>query len=455
MVGRRCRWGVSSVVITVVAFVAVFAAAAPASADVSSPITATTADLFSPQPELAVLAGEGSVSAMPVRVRLLNQASPLAYSLDMHRTTHYGDAWTAVSLGSPGDPADRSVSQVGVTNPLIAQAIALEPFPSGIEPSSARYFFEYAARQVAIWSHTSGLSVNSQTVPNRQLLARAQQLLAAVDRPTVPLQAAYHSVQVFVRETTATTVRLAVVIGLDTNTQLSTSQDIDLYLDGVRCPIRTGALTRISKAQDGTYNAQEPKAFDSPTHPNEIAEVDLDRNTKLVNASATWVNVRSDPGLVLASDGAAPPLITAETAILNFSGTSQLDPRQYTDPAQLLSQAGTAFLTAVPDWAVWIWVLLALYVLPRVGRGVDRAVRHLSQPFLRRLRGSAVAVPQTTVHVEAASQGEAVTAGMLALAIGSQSDLEITVLQRPKRRLIGADRPARVMLHVRPPDGSS
>ncbi len=45
-----------------------------------------------------------------------------------------------------------------------------------------------------------------------------------------------------------------------------------------------------------------------PRHPIDVAEVDLDRNTKVVDATANWVNVTSEPGFVMAGADAAPPL---------------------------------------------------------------------------------------------------------------------------------------------------
>jgi hypothetical protein len=66
--------------------------------------------------------------------------------------------------------------------------------------------------------------------------------------------------------------------------------------------------------------------------------------------------------------------VTAEAAVLNFTSTTQLDPSDYTNPEQLLNNVGTAFLTTLPGWFVWVVLLLALYLLPRVGRIVDTTV---------------------------------------------------------------------------------
>jgi hypothetical protein len=73
------------------------------------PATATLQNIFDRQPALSVRWNGKSVSALRVRLRLLNQASPLAYSLDIRRSAEYGDSWAAISLGDPNRPNDRSL----------------------------------------------------------------------------------------------------------------------------------------------------------------------------------------------------------------------------------------------------------------------------------------------------------------------------------------------------------
>ena len=183
-----------------------------------------------------------TVSALPFRIRLLDQASPLAYSLDIRRPAAYGDSWTGISLGRPAHDEDRTLSSIGINDPLIAEAIARGDAPSGRPIVPATTNKELAARQVAIWAETNSIALTPQTVPNAALRSRAKRLLAGVAKiAKVPLQAASHSVQIFVRDTTANTVQLAVTLGIDANTQSTTPQNIDLYLDGVRCPINSGA----------------------------------------------------------------------------------------------------------------------------------------------------------------------------------------------------------------------
>ena len=312
--------------------------------------TATTQDLLDPVPGLSVVWHGKRVSALPFRIRLLNQASPLAYSLDIRRPVAYGDSWTGISLGRPGQPEDRSLPSVGVANPLIAEAIARGDAPANKPPVPATDNEELAARQVAIWSSTNNIPLTRRTVPDAALRRLARQLLAGVNGIQVPLQAAYHSVQIFVQDTSANTVQPAVTIGLDPNTSSTTPQHIDLYLDGVRCPILTQAQTHIERRSDGTYHADQPQTLDPKTHSIDVADVNLDRNTKVVDATAIWVNVISDPGLVMEGADAAPPLVTAEPAVLNLTTTTQLNPSDYTNPEQLLNNVGTAFLTTLPGW---------------------------------------------------------------------------------------------------------
>jgi hypothetical protein len=391
--------------------------------------TATTQDLLSPLRGLSVIWHGRTISALPFRIRLLDQASPLAYSLDIRRPVAYGDSWTGLSLGSPADQEAREVSQLGVSDPLVAEAIARGDVTAAKSPRLARTNFELAARQVAIWASAKGLKLNREAVPNSALRRRAQQLLAGTKDIQVPLQAAFHSVGIFVQNTTANTVQLVVTIGLDPNTHPTQPQNIDLYLDGVRCHIRTRALTHIHQRSNGTYYAGQPIPLRPGTHSTAVAEVDLHRNTQVVEATANWVNVISAPGLVMGGAGAAPPLVTAENAVLNFSTTTQLDPSQYNSPEQLLNNAGTAFLTTLPGWFVWVIILIALYLAARVGRGVDYVLAagyRRSRP--KSERTPAAKVDPAAVEVEAATTDEAIRAGLLALNLTKPEDVEMTIL---------------------------
>jgi len=410
-------------------------------------VTAATQDLLSPVPGLSVIWQGRTISALPFRIRLLDQASPLAYSLDIRRPVSYGDTWTGVSLGSPVDQQARSLPQVGILNPLIAEAIARGDITDTKPPQLATTNFELAARQVAIWASTNGLNVTPKTVPNDALRRRAEQLLAGAKGIQVPLQAAYHSVGIFVQNTTANTVQLVVTIGLDQNTYPTQPQNIDLYLDGVPCLIRTRALTSIQQRSNGSYYADQPIPLNPNTNSTTIAEVDLHRNTQVVEATANWINVISAPGLVMEGAGAAPPLITAENAVLNFSTTTQLDPSQYNSPEQLLNNAGTAFLTTLPGWLVWVILLLALYFVPRIGRAIDRLLAASWQRARAKPKESPPAkVDPATVEVEAATQDEAIQAGLLALHLPEPDDVEITILQAPSSEANESGDPVRVRL---------
>ena len=368
----------------------------------------------------------------------------MAYSLDIRRPAAYGNSWTGISLGRPAHPEDRSLSSTGITNPLIAEAVARGDAPASKPPVLATNDEELAARQVAIWSSNNNIPLTPRTVPNAVLRRRARQLLAGVNGIQVPLQAAYHSVQIFIRDTSANTVQLAVTIGLDPNTYSTTPQNIDLYLDGVRCPIRTQALTQIVRRRDGIYYADKPTPLDPKTHSTDVGEVDLERNTKVVEATANWVNVTSQPGLVMEGADAAPPLVTAEPAVLNFATTTQLNPSDYTNPEQLLNNFGTAFLTTLPGWVVWVVLLLALYLLPRVGRFIDTAV--VAGYGLTRRKPKDATVNPATVEVEAATENEAIQVGLLALRLTKPDDVVMTVLQTPGKSSLGTDTQARVLL---------
>jgi len=414
-----------------------------------SPVSATLQSLPDGQPDLSVIWNNQVMSALPFRIRILDQASPLAYSLDVRRRATYGTRWTTLSWGEPTDSSARSFAQLGVANPLPAELIARGGADSAHEATIPTTDLEYAARQVAIWAVTNQLVLNSRTVPNIDLLNRAKQLYRLTQtHPKVPLQVTRYGVQIFIRETTANTVRLAVQLSTDNPSNiLQTPQNIDLYLDGTRCQITTKHRTTI-KFEHGVYAAGKKTPLDK-NGSTSIAEVELHRNTKVVDASAAWVGIHSDPGLVLVSDGAAPPLVTADNAILHFESSTRLDPADYAGPRQFLDKAGTVFLARLPNWLILPVLVVALYILSRIGKAVDFGFKSLRaklrpdemEPVPPRIAAS-------TVVVEAPSINDATAAALAALDTSSVGDVDIVVLQSPHHPIFGPPRPAKVRASV-------
>jgi hypothetical protein len=293
------------------------------------------------------------------------------------------------------------------------------------------------------------------------VLSRAQDLADLTKNASeVPTQPADHGVQIFIRETTANTVRLAIVLDVDVNTNLITPQQIDLYLDGIPCTVLTQSSTRIhhqrgsGKIQPCVNNSEyslEPSKPLGAESSVQVAEVILDRNTRVVDASAVWRGVQVDPGMVLVSDGTPPPLLTAEPAVLNFRVSTRLDPSTYTSPSELLSTAGAFLLALVPGPLIWFVLLLALYLLPKASRGADRFFRWLG-PKIRPVEQDTVVVHPTTVTVEAKTIAAAIQAGLATLERDSASSLDIVILQRPARAWLDKGRPARLRMSARPAD---
>jgi hypothetical protein len=338
---------------------------------VNTPLQAYAQDIPDAVPQFTVRWKGQPVSALPVRVRVGNEASPRAYSLDIRRAEKYGTTWTALNL------AGESVQALGVRDPAIAVLIARGLRVTGQPAVPAKDDLEFAARQVAIWRYTNGLAVTPESVPDPQLRARAVDIVrsaeTAIRRDTkIPLQPASYGVDIFIRDTTASTVLAALVLRMDANTELTGPQNIDLYLDGQRLATRTHARTRLHHTGSGQYRADKPA--DTAGGTNQIAEVELDRNTKVLDVAAVWVNVQSDPGMVFVSNGEAPPIVSAEFATYSFRAASTFDPDKYTGPAQLLQKAGTAMLTRLSGLWVWAALIAGLYLLARVGRVVDAGV---------------------------------------------------------------------------------
>lgn len=412
-----------------------------------SPVTAGLQNLPDAQTGLSVIWNKQVVSALPFRIRILDQASPLAYSLDIRRRATYGTHWSTLSLGEPSDSSARSFTQLGVANPLPAELIARGGADSFHEPVMPTTDLEYAARQVAIWSVTNQLTLDSRTVPNADLLVRARQLLRiGQTNAKVPLQVTKYGVQIFVRETTADTVRLAVQLSTDNPSAiLNHTQDIDLFLDGTRCKITTRQRTEI-RLDHGVYTDGQKTSLDK-NGSTSIAEVDLHRNTKVVDASAAWVGINSDPGLALVSDGAAPPIITADHALLHFESSARLDPANYTGPRQLLDKTGIVLLGRLPNWLIVPAIAAGLYLLSRLGKLVDVGVLSFVH-ILRRTKKAEPRLSAGTVVAEGASVNQAVQTALEALAINSADDIDIVVLQSPHHPIFGPDRPARVEVRV-------
>ena len=134
-VGRFGRFAVSLTFVSM-AVVGLFSSERALADNGPQVATATTQDLLSPVRALSVIWHGRTISALPFRIRLLDQASPLAYSLDIRRPVAYGDSWTGISLGNPADRQARSLSQLGVINPLVAEAIARGDVTAAKPPSS-------------------------------------------------------------------------------------------------------------------------------------------------------------------------------------------------------------------------------------------------------------------------------------------------------------------------------
>ena len=313
-----------------------------------------------------------SVSALPMRVRVANQASPLAYSLDFRRQPEYGQTWNSVN----GSGEQSSLSRANIRSLAGAMLIARGGSPSGAEPVGAESDVEYAARQVAIWSLSSLLKIDSSSVPNEALRSRATEWVAFVDaardRVVVPLQPGSYGVDLLIRDTTASEVSLGIALRLDPNTGLDLPAEVDLYLDGSRVAVRTAHRARVTQIDGGGYRADSPIPIKGGD--NELAEVTMTRNTKVVDAEAVWVNVNLTPGLPLLSSDGGPPLVTAETSKVSLSASAELNPDSYTGPTQLVEKAGTAVLTWLPAPLTWVVLLSALYILSRVGRVIDFAL---------------------------------------------------------------------------------
>lgn len=424
----------------------------PAQAQTDEPVlTAIVQDVPDRRPEFTVIWQGRAISALPIRIRLDNQSSPLAFSMDIRRTVDYGDAWAAISMGRPDEPQDRWPSQIGVNTPLPAGVIARGGVGSESDPIPADSALEYAARQVAIWFITNGLALDPTAVPNESLLDRARELAATTEGPKeVPLQAAHHTVDVLLQDASATRVDLMIKLTVDANASPAESQRVDIALDGVRCTLETSATTNIEMGEDTAFACGETEHLpEDRGGRTDTALVNLPRNTKVVDLSATWAGVVSEPGLVMISDGAAPPVITADPAVLNFRTTDTLDPSNYPRPVEILNKAGIAVLGKLPTSLIWPAILVSLYALPRVGRAIDALFRRLWSRIGKRPSASPSTIAVNNVTVTAPSLQAALDAALGAVrpAVSDSGAVKIEVVETPRRRWFRRKGSARIVLH--------
>jgi hypothetical protein len=264
---------------------------------------------------------------------------------------------------------------------------------------------------VAIWSFTNNLILSRATVPDRELRERSIELAklgneATTPGTSVPLQPSTFEVDIFVRDTGPSEITLAVTLRLDPNTRFDDPKDIDLYLDGLRVPIKTGHSTTINVDDKNNYTVAAPTLNERPNY--QTADVTMTRNTKVVDVEAILINMNITPGLPLISPDGGPPLLTAESGIYSFRTTSRLDPATYTGPSALIEEAGTRVLTLLPPPWTWFFLILALYLLPRVGRALDALFKALFAKFKRRYH-SADDAPREEESSDKADRNERAT----------------------------------------------
>ncbi|MGW6196998.1 hypothetical protein ACWF0M_12700 [Kribbella sp. NPDC055110] len=331
-------------------------------------LSATLQDVPDIVGNLRIVVGGPWISALPFRIRVADQSSPIAYSLNLRRPPAFGTSWRAVT------EVGERVSKTGVEDPAIATLIA-RGAPSGQAEVYPRNDFEAAARQIAIWHYTNSLTISAATVPDPALARAASRIVSETDsaiawKVKIPLQPATYGIDLFTRQVTATEVRVGIALRVDANTHLGSAQDIDLYLDGTRLTVKTHHLTRVHNDGVGSYAADAPE--DLPSGENELAEVGVKRNTKVVDLAAIWVNVTSEAGMTFVSDGGGPSVITAQPATYNFRKSMTLDPATYPGPTELLGSIATTLLTFLPGpWSI-VAIIVGLYLIARLGRGVDR-----------------------------------------------------------------------------------
>lgn len=422
--------------------------AADSAGQETTTLVASVQNVPDPSSQLYVVWRGHRVSALPFRVRVLNEASPLAYSLDIRRPSTYGDTWTAISLGDPTNTADQQLPQLGVATAIRAQLVARGGAADGQDVAPAGTELEYAARQTAIWALENGLPLNPASVPDDALRSRAQNVLAdAGPDKSPPLQPAEYGIDILTRETTAKDVVLALDLTIDPNTHLVNQQNIDLGLDGAVCSLKTKVRSTISLGSDGSckVTSQNPLPASAPYN---VAEVSFHRNAKVISASALWVRATSDPGQLYVSDGAAPPMMTADSATLNFQSTARLDPADYSSPQQLLDKAGTGFLADVPSEFIWIALLVLLWVVTRAGRIADWAGAMLWSRVRKRPSLPQPTVVTGSVIAEGRTVADAVQTALAATGRQTVAGVTIDVLRQPVVRPFGPNVSARVRLEL-------
>lgn len=417
--------------------------------DSVAPSTATLQDVLPLTGDLYVVFGGRRISALPARLRVDDQASPLAYSLDLRRPAEYGDRWTGAAV-IPNSDGTFPTNFTGVRNIELATVVARGSLNSRLIPPDGD--LEYAARQIAIWSLTSQLQVNPSSVPNRAVRQRALALLDLAGKDaTFPIQLSSHGVSIYLRSVSGNTVTLSVKLELEANRRLQDPADVDISLDGQLISVRTGEETRVTGAA-GSYRVDGATPLpalpdDDPDKagPNNFANIVLDRNTSVVDVTANWVNVTATPGLLFLADGASAPMLTADETVLNINdgNSTSLDPADYGGPAELVNAAATWVFAHLPTWLLWLSLFAFLYVVSRAGVIGDAFLRLLAAPFRRpwdRRHANETSHNVRCVRIEGPTTERAIASATALL--GTDRPVDVRVVQLEKRRLLRLDLPA-------------
>jgi hypothetical protein len=316
------------------------------------------------------------VSLLPPLIRVVEQDTASAYSLDAGQSPARSDRWLTTRLDTPGLHG-------------VASAYWIVTKGSTAGRTLANTSFEQAAEQLAIWHFTNKIPLRTKLGVAPPVLERAQNLAALaphrVNNVGLRAQALYLSG--YVAGSNARHVNVNVQVGAQSGFELS-SQVIFLVIGGGSACILTGKRTTISQLsalrhkgptvcqfQHRTNQRYWPQSAFRPIQDPQTAQFQLDRPHDVTDVSVDWI-VTSNPGEVFLPTNAGPPLITRSPFKLDLGSNIPIDPAKLPSASALAKRSVEGWLLRLLAWVgIPIFLVLVLLFLFARKSGRDLARR--------------------------------------------------------------------------------
>jgi hypothetical protein len=330
------------------------------------PITATVQSEL--QPTVTTAVGGQARSAMPVIVRINDEVSAYALSLD----DAYGAVTTAPLVAVPPTQSGGAQSATEDTPGLYALATAqwLAQHGDSVGSPISNYYLELAAEQLAIWSVGNALPIERGTVTDALVAERARQLVALspssydFEQPTAVDETLY------VRQATANQVQVGVDLTDQSEDTFDNPQKLDVRYAGQWVVAHTGEASDLFIKRGKLRIKVVGQAPDDNT-----AYIAVPRTDNTSQLQVFW-NLSLGAGMVLVpgNGGQSAPLITMDPVNLQFPETITLDPSDFPSLTGLVEDQVLVWLSHLSGWQAIVLAIVALYVASNFGSLVNAGV---------------------------------------------------------------------------------